>query len=681
VPGDPLTAATGHTREADTSVDVCLVTMPYCHITRPSLPLGVLKACLRGTGITCAVEYANLRFAELVGIDALRIIETARNEQLIGEWTFSAAAFPGHKTAAEDTIGRDTIDEALRRRPEVTARLADVLEVWNRARDLAPAFVDDTARRILARRPRIVGCTSTFEQQTASLALLRRVKALDPSVITLLGGANCEAEMGWAAIQEFPWVDFVVSGEADALFAPLCRLLLDKGAAVDVDLLPHGVLGAAHVKAETYAPGRAKPPRAVVEGMDGTPVPDFDDYFAALERSSLRPAIVPALPLETSRGCWWGQKSQCTFCGLNGEGMGFRAKSPARVLAELDSLASRYGIRRFQVADNILDMHQLRTVMPALAEAGAPYEFFYEIKANLRREQVAALAQAGVTKVQPGIEALHDDLLKLMAKGNSTAINLQLLKHVREFGIHCVWLVLVGFPGEDDRWHEEVAAWLPLICHLQPPSAVVHVRYDRFSVYHQDPARYGLRLVPYPAYAAVYPSAPERLQDLAYFFCDADGPTYPADTPGIAALRRAIRVWQELFTGTLRPVLCVTDEGEGVEVFDTRPCASERRTVLTGLDAQVYRACEPPVSRTELRARCAGAGGVTAGDVDAAVARLASRKLVLEVHGRLVALGVPGDVPLLRGREEAPGGWVEGANLPLTVAVDRALAHLRALTA
>jgi magnesium-protoporphyrin IX monomethyl ester (oxidative) cyclase len=345
------------------------------------------------------------------------------------------------------------------------------------------------------------------------------------------------------------------------------------------------------------------------------------------------------------------------------------------------TLASRHGVRRFQLADNILDMRQLRTVMPALAEAGAPYDLFYEIKANLRREQVAALAAAGVTKVQPGIEALHDGLLALMAKGNTAAINIQLLKHAREVGIHCVWLMLVGFPGEEGRWHHEVAAWLPLVCHLQPPSAVVHIRYDRFSVYQQDPARFGLDLVPYPAYAAVYPSSPERLRDLAYFFRDASGPTYADDTPGVATLKAAVREWQRLFTEPVRPVLCVDDDGEGIDVLDTRPVAVLRRLRLEGLDALVYRGCEPPATPAALRRRLAQDGGASPAAVDAAIARLQALGLVLDLHGRLIALGVPGDAPPLRGREEAPGGWVTEAGLPLDVALDRALAHLRALAA
>jgi ribosomal peptide maturation radical SAM protein 1 len=649
--------------------------MPYAAITRPSLALGVLKASLAGSGIGCAVEYANLAFAERIGLDALRLISISRIENLVGEWTFAGAAFPDHAASAVDHLGHASVD-LLRSLPGTATKIADILDVFEAVREAAGAFVDETARAVLCRRPRVVGCSSTFEQHCASLALLRRIKALDPSVVTVLGGANCEAEMGWTTLREFPWIDVVVSGEADTLFLPLCRLLLAHGTSVPLAELPHGVLTRAHVTAATYGRGVAVP-RAVVERLDDVPVPDYAEYFTALARSALRGDITPALVVETSRGCWWGQKSQCTFCGLNGTGMSYRAKSAGRARAELAELAGRHAVPRFQVADNILDMGHLRTLIPELAATGAPYQLFYEVKANLRREQVAALAAAGVIKIQPGIEALHDGLLRLMAKGNTAAINLQLLKYAREYGISCVWLLLAGFPGEDDRWHAEVAAWLPLIHHLQPPAAVVRVRYDRFSVYHQHPETYGLDLRPHPTYASVYPVSAAAMADLAYFFVDGEAPAAP--TPGIGALSGALDVWKTAFAGPVKPMLCLSDGGDAIEILDTRACAVARRATLVGLEAAVYRACDPAVAGPELRARLARDGSAAA--VDAALARLVERRLVLAVHGKYLALAIPGDVPVLHTREESPGGWLHVFDRPLAESLRTAVATLGAARA
>ncbi len=105
--------------------------------------------------------------------------------------------------------------------------------------------------------------------------------------------------------------------------------------------------------------------------LDSLPTPSFDDYFATLAASPLRSRVRPGLPLETSRGCWWGAVHQCTFCGLNGTSLGYRAKSPGRVLAELDDLAGRYQLSDFEAVDNILDMGYYKSLLPALAQDAA----------------------------------------------------------------------------------------------------------------------------------------------------------------------------------------------------------------------------------------------------------------------------------------------------------------------
>lgn len=48
--------------------EVCLVTMPYASLERPSLGLGLLNSILSADGIPSVVCYANLWFAERVGV-------------------------------------------------------------------------------------------------------------------------------------------------------------------------------------------------------------------------------------------------------------------------------------------------------------------------------------------------------------------------------------------------------------------------------------------------------------------------------------------------------------------------------------------------------------------------------------------------------------------------------------
>jgi hypothetical protein len=125
-----------------------------------------------------------------------------------------------------------------------------------------------------------------------------------------------------------------------------------------------------------------------------------------------RGPIVPRGPITPPGpiiwGCWWGERSHCTFCGLNGATMAFRSKTPERVLSEIKFLCERYGVATFSVVDGILDMRYFRSVLPRLAEARLGIEFFWEVKANLDHRHVRQLRAAGVRFIQPGIESLSD---------------------------------------------------------------------------------------------------------------------------------------------------------------------------------------------------------------------------------------------------------------------------------
>ena len=64
------------------------------------------------------------------------------------------------------------------------------------------------------------------------------------------------------------------------------------------------------------------------------------DYFEQLQRSPLNSELErPLLPVEMSRGCWWGEKKQCVFCGNNESMITYRSKSSNSIVDEINCLA------------------------------------------------------------------------------------------------------------------------------------------------------------------------------------------------------------------------------------------------------------------------------------------------------------------------------------------------------
>ena len=228
----------------------------------------------------------------------------------------------------------------------------------------------------------------------------------------------------------------------------------------------------------------------------------------------------PSLLIETSRGCWWGAKAHCTFCGLNGATMNFRSKDAdarARGARGLSHVAIR--TTRVVAVDNILDMRYFRDLLPELRDRQLGITLFYETKANLTKEQVKLLRDAGVLAIQPGVESLSTHVLQLMRKGVTALQNIQLLKWCRQYGVSVAWNLLYGFPGETAADYAAIGDAIESLWHLPPPYAMGAVRMDRFSPYFNQAAAFGLVNVrPMDMYRLLYPLPQDRLRNLAYFF-------------------------------------------------------------------------------------------------------------------------------------------------------------------
>jgi ribosomal peptide maturation radical SAM protein 1 len=643
-------------------MSVVFVNMPVAAVERPSIALGILKAILAQADLSSQVVYANIWFAEHIGLEAQQLIESTRPQDILGEWLFGGAAFPDF---AVDDVGY------LRRLIQHNSKLAacgpDLVERLMALKRQAGAFIEEATDRILALKPDVVGCTSMFQQHVASLALLRRVRARAPHVITMLGGANCESVMGRTAHQHFDWVDYVVSGEADDLVSDLFRKVADHGRDIPVAEVPEGVFAPCHRGAGyPVSKGGDGAPRAIVEDLRTVPPPDYADYFAELRDFLYAPDVFPGIPIETSRGCWWGAKSHCTFCGLNGGNMSFRAKPADQAREDIETLVARHGITRIQAVDNIMDTGYIDSLVPGLAERAEPLSVFFEVKANLKRRQLELFAKAGIKALQPGIESLDTRVLKLMRKGCAAWQNIQLLKWSRQYGLTLAWTIIFGFPDEEDAWHGETARLLPLMHHLQP-GGLSRLRYDRYSPYFSRQGDWGLELRAGHPYREVYPLPDAALNDIAYFMED-HGPRSASSRsgPGFAALSRAHADWQDAHREAgppfwRIPVLSIRrDPCGGATLTDTRACAVAHDTTLSAFEVAIIDAADAAPTMAQLGERLAPHAeiGTSAERLDDQVARLERAGLLLTIDGRVVSLVLDEPVAYRPRLRDYPAGYV-----------------------
>jgi ribosomal peptide maturation radical SAM protein 1 len=617
-------------RFATRSLRVLLINMPFVSLSRPAIGISILKARLVENHISCRVGYANLLFAERVGTSAYELI----NDQLsgsffAGDWLFSEYLFP--------ELDRTPYISTLRQHLDNDVQFDTVMALRG---EIGP-FLDSCFEAFDIEAHDIVGFTTTFEQNLASLALAKCVKSRYPEKITVLGGGNCEGVMGLELHRRFPWIDYVCSGESDDSFLGLVKRLT---AGDPPDELP-GVIFRQDGQSRLAAP----PDR--VRDMDRVPDPDYDDYFAAMQRSSVGAGLKPALLIESARGCWWGEKSHCTFCGLNGSTMAFRAKSASRVYAELARQKDRYGTGQFLAVDNIMSYEYFRDLLPMLKERNPGISLFYEIKSNLKRMHVEMLRDAGVLAIQPGIESLSSHVLKLMRKGVTAIQNVQLLKLCREYGIELAWNLLYGFPGETAQDYEDTARVIQAIYHLKPPGAVARIRLDRFSPYYDHAEEFGLAKVrPFPIYNHIYHLPQESVANLAYFF-DFEYQDGRTATDYVQPALEAIRLWKENRGGDL-----VKRYGTDPELMllDDRLQRQPLQFPLNGLQREIYDFCDEIRSRSSIEAFVAERTGSQA-SVDYFLDDLVGHQIMLREGNQFLSLAVD------TGRSTRPVGTPEPA--------------------
>lgn len=316
--------------------------------------------------------------------------------------------------------------------------------------------------------------------------------------------------------------------------------------------------------------------------------------------------------------------------------MQFRSKSPERVLSELKQLVERYGIRRVHATDNIIDFKYYENLLPILSREALGIELFYEVKANLTLNQLQALKNAGVTQIQPGIESLSDQVLRLMRKGVRAIHNVRLLKNCRLVGIKPSWGIIWGFPGEDPAEYEQMANDVSMLAHLDPPEFDNRVRLDRFSPLFNEAEHFGIENVrPSKAYEYAYPDLSTRqLSNLAYYF-DFSYRDGRAPDKYSASLAREVGQWRECFSNS---EMVSFKKSDRIIVLDTRQIDEHGITVLEDRLATLYELCEQGatiVQATHIFPEAEKA------DLLADLELLTNRKLLLEIEGTWLALALP----------------------------------------
>ncbi len=597
-----------------------LVSMPWRVADCPNLALGLLKPMIESAGLSCSILEASL----VTSVATPRELYHAIGGDPAGEIAFSPFAYDGR----DEEQARDEL-----RRAFPTVRDQGSYDAGS-AVDIARGILEQLGSEINWSRYDIVGFSLTFQQTLASVALARRIKVLNPDIRIVIGGACCEGPMGKALLEEFPCFDFAVSGRAEGIITDVMGAMLGQ-----TD--PAAVPGLSYRRNDGSVD--ANESVAARFPMDQLPIPDFDDYFNTRRSLGLGSQGVRLL-LETSVGCWWGQKHLCSFCGLNATSLAYHQKSGDRVLTEISQLSKRYKVDVFELVDNILPMSFFNDLLPTLAEQDHTYSFFGEVKSNLNKQQLQLLADAGFRFLQPGIESFDDHILEVMDKGCTGIGQVQFIKWCDELGIDTAYSMLVANPGEHAEDYERMTEWIPSIVHLTPPFGdPVDIQLARFSPYFMRQEAFGIENArPAKIFNQVFPHAPqERLEAMVFMFeYEHQALQEPRLVAARERFRRAIKHWRTVHG----PAMLTYRQGDGwLRITDLREsCWSGQRSrpkrfLLRGVQAEIYLFCDRVHGRNKVLQTFTSYGK---DKVNAFLDQMVNHRLMIDNGHRILSLAV-----------------------------------------
>jgi len=308
------------------------------------------------------------------------------------------------------------------------------------------------------RRWRAIGITATTPVYPKAVDLSIRLKRAFGGPI-LLGGPHATI-LKEEALHSSNCFDYVVCGEAENTIVALVNHL-DAGG--DISNVPGVIFRSGE---RLIATGQA--PR--VTHLDEIVFPDRADLNPRNYLWSVPGrGWVPTTSVMFSRGCPY----ECTFCAQNDMyGKTVRYRSPDNLLQELEEIVETTPFRHFVFNDDTFtaDRKRVMALAEGILKRKLPLSFECETRANLLdREIVSALREAGLVRINIGIESGDADILGRLKTGITLDDVRSSLRLLKSFGIETRGSVIIGAPYENRQTVVKTLNWIAKLKDLDQP--------------------------------------------------------------------------------------------------------------------------------------------------------------------------------------------------------------------
>ncbi|MCK9229749.1 MAG: B12-binding domain-containing radical SAM protein [Syntrophales bacterium] len=286
--------------------------------------------------------------------------------------------------------------------------------------------------------PRVVGATSVTMNFHVAAGIIRDVKEIEPSIMTIMGGPHVSFD-AVNTLERYPEVDLIVIGEGESTIANLMRVIED-----GEDL--SSVKGIAFRRGGDIV---VTEPRELIQNLDSLPLPAR--HLLPISRYQ---ALGFPVSIITSRGC----PNSCIFClGRRMVGKRVRNRNALSVADEIETILG-LGFSRINVADDLFtaDAVKVHAVCEEIFSRGLRFSWSAFSRVNtITREMLSIMRKAGCDAISFGIESGNKDMLKRIRKGITLEQAREAVQICKDEGVLAHASFMVGLPGETPETLEE----------------------------------------------------------------------------------------------------------------------------------------------------------------------------------------------------------------------------------
>jgi len=302
----------------------------------------------------------------------------------------------------------------------------------------------------------ICGFSTICSTYPLTLRIAKEVKRFHPRARIILGGPQASV-VDVPTLRAFPFIDFVMRGEADETLPVLLEGIED-------------MRRLASIPGITFRSGKRiirNPEAPPVRDLDTLPMPAYHLY-PGLETSQ-------TFPLEIGRGCPFN----CKFCSTaNFFGRRFRLKSPWRVIEQMRLVRQTYGICSFSLIHDMFTADRKRVVQfcQALLTCGERFHWTCSARTDcLDDELIAMMGRVGCQGIFLGIETGSASLQKEIFKNLNLSEAATCIRNVAHNGLRTTVSLITGFPTETRKDLQHTVSFLMDAARLDSVKPQLHI--------------------------------------------------------------------------------------------------------------------------------------------------------------------------------------------------------------